>query len=218
METQAVLGFREHLTHVVNDMADAISRRPGESTGQRSLRKRAAVKSISAFSPRDVPEATFAGRCLMFHELMVDSVRHTLSGEEEATRRSSRATIVAMDRAFGNNLAPLERYKSRVPAAHGAAQPVPPAAPPEAAAEAPPEETVVPTDDPRPAPDSIGVAQPPKGSVQGDPVRFANLTGVDARAEFVIAAKKPGCPLDPPPPADRSAGMSNGNTGEAGSG
>jgi hypothetical protein len=53
-----------------------------------------------------------AGHCVMFHEMIVDRVRGTLSGEEGATRRATRSGIAAMDRAFGNNLARLERYKT----------------------------------------------------------------------------------------------------------
>jgi hypothetical protein len=66
-----------------------------------------------AFAPRDAIEAMLAGHCLMFHELIVDSVRLTLNGEPAPARRATRGNIVAMDKAFGNNLARLERYRTR---------------------------------------------------------------------------------------------------------
>jgi hypothetical protein len=51
----------------------------------------------------------------MMHEMMVDSVHKTLRSEEEDRRRPTRAGIVAMDRAFGANLARLDRYQTRRP-------------------------------------------------------------------------------------------------------
>jgi hypothetical protein len=44
---------------------------------------------------------------------MVDTVRHTLLGEVDSMRRSTRASIVAMDKCFGNNLTRLEHYQRR---------------------------------------------------------------------------------------------------------
>jgi len=76
-----------------------------------------------AFSPRDLIETVLAGRCVMFHELVVDSIHHTLRGELDTTRRATRATIVAMDKAFGNNLARFERYRTRSAEPAPAAQP-----------------------------------------------------------------------------------------------
>src|ERR1700722_11312813 len=113
MDTQPAFGFKELLAHVVGDMAKAVSERQGETRQQHHARSQAAVHMIMGFLPRDVIEAILAGRCVMFHEMMVDSVGDTMRGEVDTTRRAARGNIVAMDRAFGANLTRLERYRAR---------------------------------------------------------------------------------------------------------
>jgi hypothetical protein len=113
MDTQPAFGFKELLSHVVGDMAKAVSERNGESKQQQSVRAQAAIYAIMGFLPRDVIEAMIAGHCVMLHELMTDSIRDTLTGEVGTTRRATRSGIVAMDNAFGGNLARLERYRLR---------------------------------------------------------------------------------------------------------
>ena len=113
MDTSAAFGFRELFNHVIGDMAKAVSERNGETKQQQSARAQAVVRMIMGFLPRDVIEAMLAGHCVMFHEVMTDSVRDTLRGELDTMRRATRATIVAMNKAFGNNLARLERYQNR---------------------------------------------------------------------------------------------------------
>jgi hypothetical protein len=77
------------------------------------LRIQAATHMIMGFLPRDVIEATLAGHCVMFHELMTNTVHTTLRGEVDTARRGTRAGIIAMDKAFANNLARLEHYRLR---------------------------------------------------------------------------------------------------------
>ncbi len=113
MDTQSAFGFKELFTCVVGEAAKAVSERGGENKERQRLRSQAAVHMIMAFRPRDVAEAMLAGHCVMFHELMVDSVRETLRGETDTMRRATRSTIIAMDRAFAGNLALLERYRAR---------------------------------------------------------------------------------------------------------
>jgi hypothetical protein len=113
MDTQPTFGLTELLTHLIGAVANAVSERDGETQHQRLARTLAAAHTIMAFQPRDAIEAMLAGHCVMFHELIVDSVHVTLRGEEPATRRATRGGIVAMDRAFSNSLARLERYRKR---------------------------------------------------------------------------------------------------------
>jgi hypothetical protein len=113
MQPPSHFGFQELYNHVVGDIAKSLSTRNGESPGVRSQRVQAAVHMVMGFLPRDVIEALLAGHCVMFHELMVDSVRHTLAGEVDTMRRGSRAGIVAMDRCFASNLRMLEHYQRR---------------------------------------------------------------------------------------------------------
>jgi hypothetical protein len=117
MDPQPTFGIKELLTHVVADIAKAVGERSGESRQCNYDRTEAAARSIMAFQPRDVIEVMLAGNCMMFHEMIVDSVQATLRGEETATRRAARGNIVAMDKAFGNNLALLESYRTRQAAA-----------------------------------------------------------------------------------------------------
>ncbi len=113
MDSRPAFGFNELFTHIIGDIAKAVCERNGETRDQQSARSQAAVHTIMGFLPRDVIEAMLAGHCLMFHELMLDSVRDTLRGEIDTMRRATRTNIVAMDKAFGNNLARLECYQNR---------------------------------------------------------------------------------------------------------
>ena len=113
MDTTAAFGFGELFNSLIGDMAKAVCERVGETKQQQVIRSQTAVHAIMGFLPRDAIEAMLAGHCLMFHEMMTDSVRDTLRGEIDTARRATRATIVAMDKAFGNNLTRLERYRSR---------------------------------------------------------------------------------------------------------
>jgi hypothetical protein len=65
-----------------------------------------------AFQPRNVIEAMIASHCVMLHEVIVDTVHSLLDGEDGPARRASRSSIVALDKAFGNNLARLDRDRS----------------------------------------------------------------------------------------------------------
>src|SRR4051812_2415894 len=113
MQPNARFGFKELLTHMVSDMARAVSERNGEGSEQKLARLEAATHMILGFFPRDVIEAMLAGHCVIFHELTVDSVRDTLRGEIDTMRAHTRSNIVALDKCFGNNLTRLERYRNR---------------------------------------------------------------------------------------------------------
>jgi len=113
MNAAPEFGFKELFTHVVGDMAKAISERNGESKQQQFIRSQAAVHMIMGFLPRDVIEALLAGHCVMFHEVMTDSILTTLRGEPDATRARTRGNIVALNKVFFCNLDRLERYQSR---------------------------------------------------------------------------------------------------------
>jgi hypothetical protein len=140
-----------------------------------------------AFQPRDAIEAMLAGHCVMFHEMIVDSVHHTLHGEDDAARRPTRSSIVAMDKAFGNSLTRLERCQTRRAEASPEAQPAhalvetgiadriqrhqsrSPVQQPAASAQAPASETI-----------AVGEAT--------DPVWFPSVLGVDQPGEDCPAA------------------------------
>jgi hypothetical protein len=106
MDTQPAFGLEDLLTHLITDMAHAVSERAGEPPTQRSARARAAVQTILAFLPRDGIETMLAGQCVMYHELIVDAVHTSLRDEQNASN------IAAMDRAFGCNLDRLRRYRA----------------------------------------------------------------------------------------------------------
>jgi hypothetical protein len=81
-------------------------------TNSNSPAPRSAVHTILAFLPGTVLEAMFAGHCVMFHEMIVDSVLTTLCGADQTTRGTTRRLIISMDKSFGANLARLERYQA----------------------------------------------------------------------------------------------------------
>jgi hypothetical protein len=114
MQAQPEFGFKQLLTHVIGDMARALSERSGEDKQHQATRTQSAVHTIMGFRPRDAIEAMLAGHCVMFHELMTDSTRGTLRGEMDNVRRATRSNIVAMDRSFNASLDRLERCQNRV--------------------------------------------------------------------------------------------------------
>jgi hypothetical protein len=114
MDTTPAISLQEILTHVISDMARSVAVRGGETQQQRLARAQYAAQIILAFLPTDVIEAMIAGHCVMFHEMIVDSVQTTLRGEADATRRATRSSIVAMDKAFGNNLIRLRQHRARL--------------------------------------------------------------------------------------------------------
>lgn len=120
MDAQPTFGPDDVLAHIVGDIAQAVCERPGETPRQQVIRSQVAVQTMMEFQPRDAIEAMLASHCLMFHEMIGDSVHVTLRSEEAMTRRATRAGIVAMDNAFGNNLARLERYRAPHADAHPA--------------------------------------------------------------------------------------------------
>lgn len=124
MQTQPEFGLKELLTHVVGGITTALGDRAGESQQQRFIRTQAAAHAVVTFRPLDAIEAMIAGHCLMFHEMIVDSVRYTLGRELEGTRRTTRANIIALDKAFGNNLNRLARYRAGLTDGKKPAQPV----------------------------------------------------------------------------------------------
>jgi hypothetical protein len=117
MDTQqasgtATFGTKELFSHVIGDMAKAISERNGESKQQQFVRSQAAVHTILSFLPRDAIEAMLAGHCVMFHEVITDSIRETLRGEVDNMRQSTRGNLVALNKAFNGNLDRLRRFQT----------------------------------------------------------------------------------------------------------
>lgn len=118
MQTQQTFGSDAPFASIVADIASALGERPDEAAHQQAARVRTVTQTVLEFRPADVIEAMLAGRCVVFHELTLDSVHATLrSAEEDRGRRATRGSIVALDKAFGDNLARLERYRSGEPEA-----------------------------------------------------------------------------------------------------
>ncbi len=112
MDVQPAIGPETILAFVVADAAHAISARSGEFEPQRVNRAKAGAAAILAFMPSDAVEAMLASHCVMFHEMIVDSVSDTLRGEVDTARRGTRNVIVAMDKSFGANFDRLVRYRN----------------------------------------------------------------------------------------------------------
>jgi hypothetical protein len=145
MDTPSTFGFQDLLTFAITDMAKAVSER-NESEALQFARCQAAVHMIMGFWPRDAIEVLLAGHCVMLHEVMTADVHESLCGEPVGNRRS----VVALNRAFNDNLDRLERYRQRPaegrrdapevsPAADVPAAPVEPAARPRAPGSGAPE-------------------------------------------------------------------------------
>ena len=109
MDIELETGFEHLLTFAVTDMAKAVSVRHGETEARQFARCQAAVHMIMGFQPRDVIEVLLAGHCVMVHEVMTADVHDSLRGEAPSNRR----TLVALNKAFNDNLDRLERYRQR---------------------------------------------------------------------------------------------------------
>jgi hypothetical protein len=113
MDQQPAITFQDVFTHVIGDMAKAISERSDEAQDQQFARSGTAVHMILGFLPRDVPEAMLAGHCVMLHEIMTANVRSALCGDAEPRRRGADGSVVGLNRAFNETLDRLERYQQR---------------------------------------------------------------------------------------------------------
>jgi hypothetical protein len=201
MDTQPTSGFLDTLTHVVGGVARAVCQRVGEEQQQQQQigRTQAAAHTIMEFQPRDSVEAMIAGHCVMFHEMIVESVHFTLSRELEGTGRSTRTNIIAMDKAFGNNLTRLVQYRAGLGDGKKPAKPVDaiaetdvadrvrrhrPESTPPAASPRQPAQT--------PSPETIAACQANPEAMAainaGDPARFARAMGVNQPSDAYLAA------------------------------
>jgi hypothetical protein len=126
------LAVDDVIARIVADAAEAVSCRPGDSEQMQNDRVQTATTAIMTFQPRDAVEAMIVSRCVMFHEVLVDSLARLGRGDKTV----SRSNIIATDKAIGNNLQQLERYRS--------AQTIPEPEP----------ETIVPADNPAQSGDS----------------------------------------------------------------
>jgi hypothetical protein len=115
MDTQPAYGIRNVIASIAGQVADSVSERPGESLQRRDDRKRTAVDTIMAFRPGDPVEAILSSHCVMFHEMIVADVHHTLCNEQRPTQRATRNGIVAMDKAFGANFTRLRQHRAPRP-------------------------------------------------------------------------------------------------------
>jgi hypothetical protein len=132
MDEQPAFGRKELFSFVLRDMAKAVSERKGETREQQFGRHQAAVHLIMGFRPRDVTELMLAGHCMMFHEVLTADVRASLCDETATKRRP----LVALNKAFNDNLDRLESYRQRHAEAPGDAPEAPtPADAPAASAE-----------------------------------------------------------------------------------
>jgi hypothetical protein len=190
METQPAFGFHQLLSHLLGDMAKAVSERNGETKQQQISRSQAAVHTIMGMLPRDAIEAMLAGHCLMLHELMTDAVHDTLRGELGASRRATRSGIVAMDKAFVGNLQRLEHYQARPADGRRDVPNEQPAAAPLAQQPEPPKtQAAAPF---QPSPESLVACLKNPAAMAAldarDPKAFAHAMGVDQPSEAYLAA------------------------------
>jgi hypothetical protein len=206
MPTQQELSVKDAVTHAIDDMAKAISERPGDGNQDQSIRARVATMMIEEFNPRNVVQVILAGHCVMFHAVMTASIRDTLRGDLETMRHATRSNIVAMNKSFHMNLDRLDRYRIRA-AASQASAPAAAVPPPEDKMQPEPSEspeTEAPQITPAPTPEAprsrvpIGAAQPqlrrPRQAAS------AQYAGKPANGNGPVATE-PGKTVTPPPSA-----------------
>ena len=106
MDLQPAFSPNDLVAHIAGNVANALCAREGEIQQQQDERREAAASTIMAFQPSDAVEAMLASHCVVFHEMIVAGAQETWRYEDPAMLRAKRTTIVAMDKAFGNNLDP----------------------------------------------------------------------------------------------------------------
>lgn len=125
MHAQQEFGTKDVFSHVIGDMAKAISERRGEGKQEQFVRAGVAAAMIVDLEPQTIIEVMLSGHCVMFHEVMTDSIRDTLRGELDAHRHGTRSNIVAMNKAFHINLDRLDRSQNRQAIGRGGAPEIP---------------------------------------------------------------------------------------------
>jgi hypothetical protein len=113
MAPQGQANSKEVFTHVIGDMAKAVSERPGESASQQFIRTQVAVHMILGLRPRDVVELMVSGLGVMLHAVVTESIRDSLQGQASVTRYGARPGVVSLNKAFQMNIDRLARYQRR---------------------------------------------------------------------------------------------------------
>jgi hypothetical protein len=113
MASAPAFGSTELFTHMIGEIAKAVSERSGETAQQQFARSQAAVHMILGLMPRDVIELLLAGHCVILHEAMLAGAHDTLLGEPEAMRHRTRSGVIALSKQFNSNLVHLARYQAR---------------------------------------------------------------------------------------------------------
>jgi hypothetical protein len=107
MDIQPALSSNELLMLRDGDIAKAISERnDAHLTGSQ-----VAVDMVLVFMPRDMIEASLAGHCVMFHELITDRIGETPRSEDDTMPRGARCELVALKKSFIGSPDRLERYQ-----------------------------------------------------------------------------------------------------------
>jgi hypothetical protein len=218
MDPQPDFSFKQLFSHLIGDMAKAVSLRGDESQPLKLGRTQAAVHMIMGFLPRDTIEAMFAGHTVMFHELLVDAFRFALMGEADTARRGSRASIIAIDKAFRLNLDRLEHYRLRPADGRRDETAAPLASPVQLTPEPPAANPIVVETELPATPSAAAIAachanpEAMAALEAGDPVRFARALGVaEPNEAFLAAAKAPGSPFDRKRPFVATPAYHSGN-------
>jgi hypothetical protein len=113
MAPQGQASTKEVFTHIIGDMAKAVSERPGESASQQFVRTQVAVHMILGLRPRDVVELMVSGLGIMLHAVVTESIRDSLLAQVNVTRYGARSGVVSLNKAFQMNIDRLERYQRR---------------------------------------------------------------------------------------------------------
>jgi hypothetical protein len=170
MDTQPTFSAQDLFTHVITEMAQAVCMRRDEPRSKQLERAQRAAWAIAVFQPCDAYEIMIAGQSVMYHEVIVDSVRTTLRGEPDSTRCATRNNIVAMDKAFGVNLLRLERYRASQANSRGIAQPAVPRAEAEIADRVRRHQSGAPSAQAQPDAEPADASSLPEGVVAPEPV------------------------------------------------
>jgi hypothetical protein len=131
-------GFTQIVQEIIRGVVDTVVERP-HLTPERKVEVRSAVIcSMMAYNPRDPVEATIAGQCVIFDQVVHDAARDLFRGQNPQIKLKTRPGVLAAGKVFLATVQALSSMQAR--AAEQLVFARPPEQPAEPAAQAEPAE------------------------------------------------------------------------------
>ena len=100
MITDPGFTLQDAVDEICNGVIEAVAERPGEPEAVRLIRRQTVGHTVRSFQPRDPLEAMLAGHCVIFDQLVRDTMRDSIRGQTAATAFRTRNQIHGSGRMF----------------------------------------------------------------------------------------------------------------------